>query len=62
MWLLVLLFLVPTPGHQSMQVLAQGLTQEECRTERNRVGFEMAASYPYDRDFVIECHLAKEAV
>lgn len=44
MWLLVM-------------VLNAFATAEECQGERNRVGFEMAAAYPYERDFVIACQL-----
>jgi len=32
-------------------------TKEECQTERNRIGFDMAEAYPYERDFVIVCKL-----
>jgi hypothetical protein len=27
----------------------------ECQNERNRVGYETAEAYPYERDFVIAC-------
>jgi len=37
-------------------------TPEECQIERNRIGFEMAAAYPYDRDFVIACQLSPKHV
>ena len=32
-------------------------TSEECQSERNRIGCEMAAAYPYERDYVIACRL-----
>jgi hypothetical protein len=45
------------PGLDKMMVLNTFATSEECQIERNRIGFEMAAAYPYERDFVIACQL-----
>jgi hypothetical protein len=54
MWLLVIVFLELT-GQDA--VLAHFETQQACLIERDRVGFDMAASYPNERDFVITCQL-----
>jgi len=45
------------PGFDKVMVLNTFATSEECQIERNRIGFEMAAAYPYERDFVIACQL-----
>ncbi len=55
MWLLVIVLLNAAPGLAPVTVLGQYPTQDVCQAERRRVGFEMAAAYPYDRDFVIAC-------
>ena len=57
MWLLIMVLLNGVPGITSTTVLNTYATSEQCQTERNRVGFEMAAAYPYERDFVIACRL-----
>jgi len=58
MWLLMIVLLNNiVPGLDKIMVLNTYATSEECQSERNRVGFEMAAAYPYDRDFVIACQL-----
>jgi hypothetical protein len=53
MWLLI----NTVPGLEKITVLNTFATPEECQSERNRIGFEMAAAYPYERDFVIACRL-----
>ena len=55
MWCLVLMLLVEVPGFAPITVLSRFATSEACGIERNRIGFEMAETYPYERDFVIEC-------
>lgn len=55
MWLLVMIFLLPTPGFASVQVLNKFATLEACLRERDRIGFEMAEAYPHDREFLIVC-------
>ena len=55
MWLLLIIFLVPTVSGRSMQELHSYATKEECQTERNRIGFEMAKAYPYEHNFDIIC-------
>ena len=60
MWMLVIILLSSVPGINPIIVLKTFATLEECRTERNRVGFEMAEAYPYDRDFVIACQLNRK--
>ena len=48
------------PGFDPNTVLNTYATYEECQRERNRVGFEMAAAYPYERDFVIVCQVSQK--
>ena len=55
MWLLLIVLLNVVPGFAKTTVLNTYATAEECQSERNRIGFEMAAAYPYERDFVIVC-------
>ena len=57
MWLLIMILLNTVPGLEKIMVLNTFATPEECQSERNRIGFEMAAAYPYERDFVIACRL-----
>ena len=57
MWLLILILLNDVPGLTKTTVLQTYTTAQECQIERNRIGFEMAAAYPYERDFVIACQL-----
>ena len=57
MWLLMMVLLNVVPGLETYTVLNTFATSEECQIERNRIGFEMAAAYPYERDFVIACQL-----
>ena len=57
MWLLVIVLLNNVPGLDKMIKLETYATSEECQSERNRIGFEMAEAYPHDRDFVIACQL-----
>lgn len=58
MWLLVIVLLSNVPGLDKMIKLETYATSEECQIERNRIGYEMAAAYPYERDFVIACQLS----
>ena len=57
MWLLIMILLNTVPGLEKISVLNTFTTSEECQSERNRIGFEMAAAYPYERDFVMACRL-----
>jgi hypothetical protein len=57
MWLLMIVFLNIVPGLEKITVLNTFGTSEKCQSERKRIGFEMAAAYPYERDFVIACQL-----
>ena len=57
MWLLIIVLLNIVPGLEKITVLNTFAAAEECQIERNRIGFEMAAAYPYERDFVIACQL-----
>jgi hypothetical protein len=60
MWLLVIVLLNSVPGLDRIMKLETYATYQECQIERNRIGFEMAAAYPYDRDFVIACQLSQK--
>ena len=55
MWLLIMIVLNDVPGLDKIMVLNTYTTSQECQIERNRVGYEMAEAYPYERDFVIAC-------
>jgi hypothetical protein len=57
MWMLIIILLNSVPGITSVTVLQTYATSQECQSERNRVGYEMAAAYPNERDFVIACKL-----
>jgi hypothetical protein len=58
MWLLVIVLFNAVPGLDNIMKLETYATYQECQIERNRIGYEMAAAYPYDRDFVIACQLS----
>ena len=45
------------PGFDKCTVLDAFATSEECRIERDRIGFAMAEAYPHERDFAIACQL-----
>ena len=60
MWILVIVLLSSMPGLDKIMKLETYATAQECQTERNRIGYEMAAAYPYDRDFVIACQLSSK--
>jgi hypothetical protein len=57
MWMLIIVLLNTVPGINGITVLQTYATSQECQIERNRVGYEMAAAYPYERDFMIACQL-----
>jgi hypothetical protein len=58
MWLLVIVLLNFVPGLEKVTVLKTFPTFEECQIERNRIGFDMAESYPQEHDFNVVCQLA----
>jgi len=60
MWLLVIVLLNSVPGLDRIMKLETYATYQECQIERNRIGYEMAAAYPHDRDFVIACQLSRK--
>jgi hypothetical protein len=60
MWLLIMILLNDVPGLNKIVVLNTYTTSQECQIERNRVGYEMAEAYPYERDFVIACQLNRK--
>lgn len=55
MWLLIIVLLAAPTDISRITVLSTFATYEDCRPERDRVGFEMAESYPNDHDFRIVC-------
>lgn len=55
MWHLLIVFLIASPNIDRATVLNSFPTYEECQPERDRVGFEMAESYPYENDFRVVC-------
>lgn len=55
MWFLLIVLLAPPSGVDRLTVLNTFATYEDCQPERNRIGFEMAESYPHDADFRIMC-------
>ena len=59
MWLLVMVMLNGVPEFDNIMVLQTYATYEECQFERNRIGHEMAAAYPYERDVVIACQASQ---
>ena len=55
MWFLVIVLLAAVPGIDHLTVLNTFATYDACQPERNRVGYEMAESYPGENDFLIVC-------
>ncbi|MBX3304372.1 MAG: hypothetical protein KF693_19335 [Nitrospira sp.] len=55
MWYLLIVLLAAPAHFDHVTVLNIFATYEECQPERDRVGFEMAESYPYENDFRIIC-------
>jgi hypothetical protein len=54
---MIIILLTEVPALSKITVLRTYASAQECQMERNRVGFEMAEAYPYERDFVIACQL-----
>jgi hypothetical protein len=59
MWFLLIIFL--SPGILNDQELHRYATAEECFTERNRIGYEMASAYPWEHTFNIVCRYQASA-
>lgn len=55
MWFLLIILLASAPSLDRTTVLNRFATYEECKPERDRIGFEMAESYPHENDFHIVC-------
>ena len=53
--MLCLVLLAQVQGFDTVYMLADNLTYEQCLDERNRVGWEMAEAYPHEADFRIVC-------
>ena len=60
MWLLVIVLLVAPAGISRVTVLNSFASYEECKPERDRIGFAMAESYPQESNFRIECALQEQ--
>ena len=61
MWCLLIIFLNlnGAPGVNMTTVLQTYATSQECQSERDRIGYEMAVAYPDDRDFELACRLSR---
>jgi len=57
MWMLVIVLLNTVPGISTVTLLQTYPTSQECHSERDRIGYEMAETYPNERDFVIACRV-----
>ncbi len=57
MWLLVIVLMTAPAGISPVIVLNSFATYEDCKPERDRIGFAMAESYPHDTSFRIACEL-----
>ena len=55
MWFLIMILLAPPSGIDRVTILNTFVTYEDCKPERDRIGFEMAEHYPYESDFRIVC-------
>lgn len=60
MFLLLMVLLNAAPGLEPVYQLNTFDSAEACQVERNRIGFDMAEAYPYERDFIITCEPRKE--
>ena len=60
MWFLLMILLTPPSGIDRVTVLNAFETYEACKPERDRIGFEMAESYPYENDFRIACEFQEK--
>jgi len=54
-WVLLMVLLAPPGGFESSYFLNKFDNATDCQTERDRIGFQMAESYPDDLSFRIEC-------
>jgi hypothetical protein len=54
-WVLLMVFLTPSQDFDTAYLLNKFDTQDECRIERDRVGYDMAEAYPNDLSFRIVC-------
>jgi elongation factor P--beta-lysine ligase len=61
MWFLLMVIMAPGLGADREVVIEHYPTQEACRIERNRIGFEMAKAYPWEMTFRIECEWRERA-
>ncbi|MBH0194408.1 MAG: hypothetical protein HP494_02135 [Nitrospira sp.] len=55
MWILGIILLAAPIGVSPVTVLNTFTTYEDCKPERDRVGFAMAESYPHENTFRIVC-------
>jgi hypothetical protein len=54
-WLLLLVFTNPVEGFDRAYLLNTFDTYEDCQSERDRIGFDMAEAYPDDNSAVVVC-------
>lgn len=62
MWVLLIILLTAPPGIDPTTVLKSFATYEDCQPERDRIGFDMAESYPYENDFRIVCEFRETKI
>jgi hypothetical protein len=60
LWLLLIVLLATGQGINRVTVLNRFSTYEACQPERNRIGLEMAESYPGENNFLIVCEFREE--
>ncbi len=61
MWMLVIVLLNTVPGIGAVTLLQTYPTSQECHSERDRIGDEMAKTYPDEHDFEIACRFNPRA-
>jgi len=59
--MLVIILLNTVPGISLVTLVQTYPTFQECRSERARIGDEMAKAYPGEGDFVIACQFSLRA-
>ena len=62
MWFLLMVMLSDSTASQKVTVLNTFEEEGKCRTERRRIGFAMAESYPHEANFKIVCKFRRTEV
>ncbi|MBX3324651.1 MAG: hypothetical protein U0223_15070 [Nitrospira sp.] len=60
MWVLLIILLTPPSGIRPETVLNVFQSYDACQPAQQRIGFEMAKSYPGDHDFPIVYQFRKK--